>query len=213
MESTPTNIWKTADHALDYLSRADAIPHRTEGEAVLLEFLAAGAAQILDLGSGNGRLVRLIKSVQPQVNVVALDFSSPMLDELRANFGGDSSVKIVSHNLEKPLPDLDRFDAVVSSLAIHHLPNPRKRALYGEIYDVLKPEGVFLNLERVSSPTDELHAFFRARHTPRRVESDASDLCLDMETQLQWFREIGFTNVDCYWKWLELALIGGKRAK
>ena len=211
MESTPASIWKTAEHALDYLKRADGIPHRVEGEGVMLDVIPSSATRILDVGSGNGRLVKLIKAARPHVKSVALDFSPPMLAALHANFSGDPTVAIVSHNLDQPLPDLGQFDAVVSSLAIHHLKNPRKRALYGEIYDVLVPGGVFLNLEHVSSPTAELHEFFLVRHTARRNQDDPSNIYLDMEAQLQWFREIGFTNVDCYWKWLELALIGGKR--
>ncbi len=207
----PTSPWETAEHALDYLKRADGVPHRTEGEAVLLDFIPASTTRILDVGSGNGRLVKLVKSGRPRVRAVALDFSPPMLAALRSNFSGDASVTIASHNLEQPLPDLGQFDAVVSSLAIHHLPNTRKRALYAEIYNTLLPGGIFLNLEHVSSPTQELHEFFLARHTARPEQDDPSNIYLDMETQLQWFREIGFTSVDCYWKWLELALMGGKR--
>jgi hypothetical protein len=37
------------------------------------------------------------------------------------------------------------------------------------------------------------------------------DRLLDVETQLRWLRELGFDEVDCYWKWLEMALLIGHR--
>ena len=55
------NLWDTAEHALDYLKRADSIPHRTEGEAVLLSSLPQSVGRVLDLGSGGGRLLSLVK--------------------------------------------------------------------------------------------------------------------------------------------------------
>lgn len=60
------NLWPSAEHALDYLRRADSIPHRVEGEAALLEFLPAETARILDLGSGGGRLLALVKAARPR---------------------------------------------------------------------------------------------------------------------------------------------------
>jgi tRNA (cmo5U34)-methyltransferase len=211
--ATPTNLWTTREHALDYLKRADKIPHRTEGEAVLLEFIPTDITSFLDLGSGNGRLLKLIRLDRPQARAVAVDFSATMLELLRANFREDDSITVIAHNLENPLPELGPFDAVVSSFAIHHLPDVRKRALYEQIYTVLRPGGVFCNLEHVASPTPALHELFLNKLAVRRTEEDPSNILLDMQTQLRWLREIGFEDVDCYWKWLELALMGGRKPK
>jgi hypothetical protein len=61
----------------------------------------------------------------------------------------------------------------------------------------------------VASPTDRLHrVFFEAIDEPLENE-DPSDRTLDVETQLGWLREIGFEDVDCCWKWREMALLAG----
>jgi len=204
--------WRSSEHALAYLARADALPHRAEGEAALLEHLPADVSRVLDLGSGDGRLLTLVRLARPRIAAVALDFSPTMLERLRARFAGDSAVAVVAHDLERALPALGSFDAVVSSFAIHHLPHARKRALYEEVFAALAPGAVFLNLEHVASPTSALHdAFLHAiGFTP--AEEDPENKLLDVHTQLAWLREIGLADVDCHWKWRELALLAGRRA-
>jgi tRNA (cmo5U34)-methyltransferase len=203
------NLWSSADHSRDYLKRADSIPHRREGEATLLEFLPAQVGRVLDVGSGGGRLLALVKAARPGAQYVALDFSSAMLQTLKDSFGGDASIGVVEHDFSRPLPELGRFDAVVSSFAIHHVSHERKRCLYGEIFSLLNPGGVFLNLEHVASPSVALHdQFLRATGNTRETE-DPSNKLLDLEVQLAWLRQIGFADVDCHWKWRELALLAG----
>jgi len=206
-----SNEWTTPEHALAYLKRADRIPHRTEGEAALLEEVPKEAARILDLGAGDGRLIGLLLLACPAARGVAVEFSPPMLERLRGRFGGEGRVQVVDHDLERPLPPLGTFDVVASSFAIHHLPHPRKRELYQEVWAVLGPGGVFCNLEHVASPTARAHERFLHALGITPEEEDPSNKLLDVETQLGWLREIGFEDVDCYWKWRELALLSGKK--
>ncbi len=206
---TSINQWQTADHALAYLAKADAIPHRTEGEAVLLAQVPQTVRRILDLGTGDGRLLALLKLDRPQAQGVALDFSPTMLEAVRARFAEDSSVQVIAHDLADPLPDLGLFDAIVSSFAIHHLADERKQALYAEIYQRLEAGGIFCNLEHVASPTPHLHAVFMRAISFEPENEDPSNRLVAVEPQLQWLRDLGFEDVDCYWKWLEMALLIG----
>jgi tRNA (cmo5U34)-methyltransferase len=205
------NLWTRTDHALDYLERADRITHRSEGEAALLEFVPPTTRRILDLGTGDGRLLALVKREHPNTEAVAIDFSPAMLEAAEKRFAGDSSVTVVAHNLDHPLPVLGRFDAVISCFAIHHVEHQRKRALYSEIFEMLNAGGVFCNLEHVASPTSRLHEEFLHGIGFTLETEDPSNKLLDLETQLRWLREIGFVDVDCHWKWRELALLAGRR--
>ena len=136
-----------------------------------------------------------------------------MLQRLQERFGSDNRVRILEHDLDLPLPDSGTFDVVASSFAIHHLTHERKRRLYEEIWDRLQIGGVLCNLEHVASPSDNIHRRFYDAIGVDVKDEDPSNKLLDVETQLRWLREIGFQDVDCFWKWRELALLVGKKAK
>ena len=209
MSPMASEEWTTAAHANRYLALADCVPHRAEGEGVLSEQVPRDARRVLDLGTGDGRLLALLQDGRPELRGVGLDFSELMLGAARERFAGDERVELVEHDLAAPLPALGRFDVVVSSMAIHHLEHERKRSLYGEVFELLEPGGVFANFEHVASATHRLHLMFFAAIDEPLEHEDPSDRLLDVETQLGWLREHGFDDVDCYWKWLEMALIVG----
>jgi len=203
--------YQTAEKALAYLEMADRIPNRTHGERMLLELLPSRLERVLDLGTGDGRLLALVLLDHPSIEGVAVDFSPTMLEKASERFRDDPRIEVRAHDFSDSIVPFGCFDAVVSSFAIHHVEDPRKRELYGEIFTVLRPGGVFVNLEHVSSPTEKLHDDYLAALGMTREEEDQSNRCTPVSTQLSWLEEIGFANVDCFWKWREFAVLAGTK--
>lgn len=150
----------------------------------------------------------------PQARVVKADFASPRWVDAVSSY--------------------QPFDIVVSGFAIHHLPDERKRELYSEVYQLLSSGGIFLNLEHVASRTpageqlfdeffvDHLHGYHAASDPGKPRELIAAtyykrpdkkeNMLTPVDEQCQWLREIGFNDVDCFFKVFELALFGGRKA-
>lgn len=195
--------WSDQERVADYLSRE--IPHRHVAEQMLLEALPEQVTRILDLGTGDGRLLALVRGQRPNAEATGIDSSAPMLDRAKERFEGDPLVKLLEHDLRTPLADAGNVDVVVSGLAIHHLEDERKRGLFGEIHTLLTPGGVFANLDLVRSASPRLHERFRREIG--RTEDDPTDRLAGLGEQMSWLQQAGFAEVDCHFKWLELALM------
>jgi SAM-dependent methyltransferase len=205
------NFWDRPDHAAGYLARVHSVPHRTEGEGVLVSDLTGCLpGRLLDLGCGDGRLTELLLAAYPGSAAVCVDFSETMLTAAADRLKGVADV--VRHDLAEPLPSdgpaSGRFDAVVSCFALHHLDDARKMSLLGEVAGRLSSGGVLANLDIVASPTPALHDRWREE---MGAPDDPSDQLCDLATQLVWLGEAGFEDVDCIWKWRSLALMRGRR--
>jgi tRNA (cmo5U34)-methyltransferase len=148
-----------------------------------------------------------------------------MLDQARARFAGDDLVTTRIADLTETLKG-GPFGAVVSALAIHHLPHEEKQRLFGRIRDVLQPGGVFVNVEQILAPFPSLESLYDAQHERHVLDSETPpdewaagrermkhDICADLETQLRWLRRAGFDQVDCLVKnWRFATYAGWTRA-
>lgn len=195
--------WSDRGRVAEYLARE--IPHRRIAEEMLLQALPEKVGRVVDLGTGDGRLLALVRSRCPDAEGTGLDSSAAMLDRARARFDDDPLVELREHDLREALPLEAAADVVVSGLAIHHLDDARKQELFGEIHGMLNPGGVFANLDLVRSASASLHDRFRREIG--RVDDDPTDQLAGLAEQLSWLREVGFAEVDCHFKWLELTLI------
>lgn len=172
---------------------------------MLLEALPERVDCFLDLGTGDGQLVSVVRSRHPRAEGVGLDYSIPMLERGRRRFRGDDGIELRLHDMRECLPDLGVFDLVVSGFAIHHVSHARKRSLFAEIRSALGAGGVFVNLDLVASATPARHERFR--RAIGRPEDDPADCLADLCEQLAWLRKAGFGEVECDFKWLEMALM------
>ena len=233
MTQSAGSSWKDAGVARTFLDeRRNAIPLAREQVAMLLRLarrFTPQPARVADLGCGDGFLARAVLSEFTAAHALLMDHSEEMLrraQESMASFAGRFEIRL--GDLSEPLPPQDGgpFDLIVSGFAIHHLPTARKRSLYGEVFDLLAPGGLFVNVEHVASPTPELGEVHDDAYIDRiaavtgrdRAEvgreyqgrPDKADNILDpVEAQVGWLREIGFEHTDCYFKWMELAVFGG----
>ncbi|MET0557288.1 MAG: class I SAM-dependent methyltransferase [Solirubrobacterales bacterium] len=207
--------WAQPQRVDEYLGRE--IPHRDLAEAMLVAALPERVARCADLGCGDGRLLGLVRERFPDASGIGLDSSPPMLKRAAERFAGEQGVELVEADLAQPLSLVlgggqqtdeagsERFDLIVSGLAIHHLEDERKRSLFAEVAALLRPGGVFANLDLVRAASPHLHERFRREIG--RVEDDPSDRLADLADQLEWLRNAALTAVDCHFKWLELSLV------
>lgn len=212
MSSDAVNLWDRPDHARRFLEQRTSYPWRATAYGELLAWVPPSPRRVLDLGCGDGEVTARIREAWPLANVVAADFSDEMLRRAGARFAADPYVEVVRHDLDEPLPAAwGSFEAVVSAFAIHHVVDERKRALYAEVFERLEPGGSFVNLEHVASATPELHDAWLACLGHTAADDDPSNKLAPVDEQLSWLRAVGFEQVDCHYKWREIALLSGVR--
>jgi ubiquinone/menaquinone biosynthesis C-methylase UbiE len=99
--------------------------------------------RLLDIGAGTGRFLSFVKSVQPELNVTALDLSAPYLARAKRVLRGKRADFIEGAAEKIPLPDAS-IDIAVSIYLFHELPPKIRVAAAKEIARVLKPGGIFV---------------------------------------------------------------------
>jgi len=204
------------------------IPHYDEMLATgvdLLSSLAPPAAHVLDLGGGTGALSAAVLRGLPEACVTVLDVDRSMLDVARRRlipFG--DRVQFSEGSFLDPLP---AADAVVASLALHHVRDlEAKTGVYRAIHTALAPGGVFLNLDAAISEGPRLHALVFDRWAARMGEHGIpsaeargrfaawarEDRYLPLDEELAALRRAGFAEVECFWRRAGTAICCALRA-
>ena len=116
--------------------------------------------EILDVGAGTGLLSALLLEKYPRATITLLDISEKMLAVARERFSGSKNVVFRTGDYSRV--DLGGpYDLVCSALSIHHLEPEDKRRLFGRIFSVLAPGGVFANADQAEGESPYFTGKFR----------------------------------------------------
>jgi len=190
----------------------------------LLPFAPADRFELLDLGAGSGLLSAMIAEAFPKARLTLFDVTPEMLLIARQRLKPlGKRVKFVSADFAAAAP-AKSYDAVVSALALYHLPDSGKRHLFADVFKYLTPAGVFINADQVAGETAAIDQRSRQmwlkrarelkaaeRELDAAVERMKQDLPATVGQQLAWMREAGFIEVACSYRNLIFAVLSGTK--
>lgn len=186
-----------------------------------LELARGPVTRVLDLGAGTGLLSERVLAAHPSAELLLLDGAPAMLEQARERLG--DRVGYLVADMTAPLP-AGPWDAVVSALAIHHLPDADKTGLFTRVRGALRDGGIFVNAEQVAAPSASLEHRYahHHEHAARALGSDDEewagavermrhDRRASVERHLEWLREAGFADADCLFKDHGFAVLVARR--
>ena len=204
------------------------IPHYMEmidGMVAAMPFDSADKISVIDLGCGTGTISKHIKERFPQATITCLDLAENMIEMAKLKLARFSDIRYQVGDFSHYEFD-DRYDVVVSSLALHHLvTDSDKLDFYRKIYRALNANGVFYNADVILGASDQLQNTYMAKWTsfmrkhvseeeidnkwlPKYHEEDRPAKLMN---QLQWLVDIGFVETDVIWKYYNFAVYGGRK--
>jgi tRNA (cmo5U34)-methyltransferase len=231
--------WAKAEFSRNYLEKADIyIVERRRMFGILRSFmghfLSSSGKHILDLGCGDGILTEELLQVDGSLLVTLLDGSDDMLAKARQRFEKFGDFRYVRASFQELLEKdvlSGRYALAVSSMAIHHLTLGEKIMLFRKIHALLEDGGYFVNIDVVLPPTEALDQWYMKlwkewmdnKRSYLGLQDEPSEYIINrykdlgenkpdtLEAQLRALHEIGFTEVDCYYKYGIFSVYGGKR--
>jgi tRNA (cmo5U34)-methyltransferase len=200
-------------------------PQMMEALLAAIPFDSHQAIKVIDLGCGTGTIAKRIKEKFPLAKITCMDFAEGMISMARIKMAASSDIRFQVGDFRTYSFD-QKYDVVVSSLALHHLETDQeKMSFYRKIYDALNPNGVFYNADVILAANAHLGQVyiekwkeFMRKQVPEDEINNKWMLTYQNEDhparlmdQLAWLNEIGFMDVDILWKYYNFAVYGGQK--
>lgn len=233
--------WDKLENNKNYIETADIVLQDRKTllnimNSFFLKFIINGnKKRILDLGTGDGVLVKNLYSVNKNIDVVVTDGSQDMLENAKENLKDIKNIKYICITFEDIIDNQfkeKKFDFIVSSFAIHHLLLDQKKAFFKSLYNLLNPGGYFINIDTVSNTSKQYNKWYidlwvewikriqkenNLKTNYENIAYKASDRPENhydpLDIQLQFLKDAGFSEVECHYKYGLFAIYSGKKYK
>jgi tRNA (cmo5U34)-methyltransferase len=181
---------------------------------------------VVDLGAGTGALSAAVLAALPEARVEMVDADGGMLEAAAARLAGVGANERASGRKADFFAAFDALpacDAVVASLALHHVAEPAKKGeLYARIRGALKPGGVLLvgdcvlhdagtgekRMRAEWSAHMQRHGMTAAAADAAFAQWDAEDHYLPLTEELRLLAAAGFARPDVFWRRGPCAIYG-----
>ena len=183
------------------------------------------AGLVVDLGAGTGALGAAVLEALPDVRVELLDIDPNMLEVAATRCAAHAGRFRVRHaRFEDELP---RCDAVVASLALHHVATQdEKRALYRAIHDALEPGGLVVVADALIYPDGperermiedlfahmEAHGISASEAAGHLAQWAEEDFYVPLPDELDLIAGGGFARPDIFWRGGMITVYGAFKA-
>lgn len=153
------------------------VPQKSEMLKVMINLLTFKKAKprFLEIGGGLGAFSRMILKKYPEASFVFLDGSSEMILNAKKRLSKDkSNITFLQSDINYTdwFNDIKgSFDAIVSSWCLHYLSDKRRKPFFKEIYQLLKPSGIFVCSCSIQPRNNKFLRLYNDLETSRIKES------------------------------------------
>jgi ubiquinone/menaquinone biosynthesis C-methylase UbiE len=195
----------------------------------LIPFSTGDSFEAMDLGAGTGLLSQFVIATFPNARITLIDIADQMLEQAKTrlqSYGNQMCFKVSDYAVDDISDSLERYDLILSALSIHHLSSLEKHRLFMKIYSALKKGGLFINADQTLGETPEINELYmnnwwsRIRSTSlteKDFEAAQGRMLADkkdpLSHQLQWLKEIGFVQENCWFSDFSFSVYSGQKPK
>lgn len=179
--------------------------------------------KVIDLGCGTGNITKALKERYPKAEVMCIDLAKNMIELAKAKLRKYNDIEYWCGDIRK-FDYNKKYDAIISSLVLHHVDKKEKRRFYRKVFNTLEKGGVFYSADLILASNKHLEgmylgkwkAFMRRHFSLFQINKmlkhkDDEDRPIKLTTEIKLLTDIGFKDVDVIWKYYNFTVYGGKR--